>query len=366
MQRDYHYYGTYVLARAAGINAKTAQIIASSAQFVDDSVRYRTFDYEDGSSIVTEVTAHHAGSVENLNRNDQRYVWIPFHFLPGNIGEAFTERLICVKNSAIARAMVDNAIRNSDKPNSPYLIGVTAHVYADTFAHYGFSGVSSTRNRIINDSISVEVVNPEIKKYIEDKARDFLNDRQKSFIIDNIRQLVSSAVEIASGALGHGTVATYPDRPYLKWKFEYELERRKELDLSERDNRVTYLEASEALFDMFRRYVNEKESVRDDGIDLDFSDISDTVLDVIRTEGDCDTRINAWRRVIRKNRGFRSEENDIPSYLGDEWYSALKDMSRDEYDRAKASPIYKFYNAASYHRTYVLKDLLPENGINVV
>ena len=366
MQKDFHYYGTYVLARAAGINTKTAQIIASSAQFVDDSVKKKTFDYEDGSSIVTEVTAHHAKSVENLDRDDQRYVWIPFHFLPGNMGDTFTEKLICIKNSDIAKAMVNNAIQNSDKSFSDYLIGVTAHVYADTFAHYGFSGVSSTKNKIVNDSIVVEVVNPEIRKYIEDKAADFLSRKQKSFIIDNIRKFVSSAVEIASGALGHGTVATYPDRPYLKWKFKYEIKRREELDLSERDNKETFLEASEALFDMFRRYINKNVSEKDNTINIDFPVISNTILEVICTEGDCDTRINEWKKVIRENKGFISIENDIPPYLGDEWYSSLKRTDKDDYDKAKTSSIYNFYNAASFHRNYILKDLLPENGINVV
>ena len=32
-----HYYGTYAIARAAGLRPTDAQIIAYSAQFVDDS-----------------------------------------------------------------------------------------------------------------------------------------------------------------------------------------------------------------------------------------------------------------------------------------------------------------------------------------
>ena len=99
MQRDFHYYGTYVLARAAGINKVTAQIISSAAQFVDESIEKRTFNFNDGSSVVPVITAHHLASIENLKRNDQRMVWIPFHFLPGNVGDSFTERLICIKNS---------------------------------------------------------------------------------------------------------------------------------------------------------------------------------------------------------------------------------------------------------------------------
>lgn len=36
MQTDMHYYGTYAMARAAGLNQDTCRKIAYSAQFVDD------------------------------------------------------------------------------------------------------------------------------------------------------------------------------------------------------------------------------------------------------------------------------------------------------------------------------------------
>ena len=42
MQKDMHYYGTYTLARTAGITPEVAEIIATASQFVDDNV-------EDGS-----------------------------------------------------------------------------------------------------------------------------------------------------------------------------------------------------------------------------------------------------------------------------------------------------------------------------
>ena len=38
MQLDMHYYATYAMARAAGIEPDDARIIATSAQFVDDNV----------------------------------------------------------------------------------------------------------------------------------------------------------------------------------------------------------------------------------------------------------------------------------------------------------------------------------------
>lgn len=39
MQLDMHFYGTYAMARAAGLNVKTCTTIATAAQFVDDNVK---------------------------------------------------------------------------------------------------------------------------------------------------------------------------------------------------------------------------------------------------------------------------------------------------------------------------------------
>jgi len=36
MQEDMHYYGTYAMARAAGLKAAHAKVIAYAAQYVDD------------------------------------------------------------------------------------------------------------------------------------------------------------------------------------------------------------------------------------------------------------------------------------------------------------------------------------------
>ena len=40
------------------------------------------------------------------------------------------------------------------------------------------------------------------------------------------------------------------------------IERITELDFSDRDNEVTFLEASEALFHMFKEYVSRKQSIK--------------------------------------------------------------------------------------------------------
>ena len=184
MQIDMHYYATYTLARAAGIEPDDARIIATSAQFVDDNVAGSHVDFRDGSRIDQEATAHHPIDLSNRDGRDQRRVWAPFHFIPGNVGDGYTERLKCRMDSLIVRELRDHNLTYADRDFALHLLGITAHVYADTFSHYGFSGVSSRGNRVDNSSFrfheEVEEVDdttaslsPEMRRYVIEKADRF-------------------------------------------------------------------------------------------------------------------------------------------------------------------------------------------------
>ena len=58
MQLDMHYYGTYAMARAAGINSNASATIATAAQFVDDNTAQSHVTFGDGARIDKESTAH--------------------------------------------------------------------------------------------------------------------------------------------------------------------------------------------------------------------------------------------------------------------------------------------------------------------
>ncbi|MFN2353100.1 MAG: DUF6765 family protein [Desulfopila sp.] len=98
-------------------------------------------EFRDGARLDSEATAHHAFNIKNIDLEDQRKIWVPFHFLPGNEGSSYTERLLCRKGSRFAQEMLEYVLTLSHKHYSPVLVGIAAHVYADTFAHYGFSGI---------------------------------------------------------------------------------------------------------------------------------------------------------------------------------------------------------------------------------
>ena len=105
MQVDMHYYGTYAMARAAGLSPADCRIIVIAAQFVDDNAGKDTIWFADGARLDVDATAHHAFDVANIDPEDQRHVWVPFHFIPGNRGTEYTERLICRQDSQVVREL---------------------------------------------------------------------------------------------------------------------------------------------------------------------------------------------------------------------------------------------------------------------
>ena len=373
MQIDMHYYGTYAMARAAGLNREAVQTVATSAQFVDDNAAQDHAAFRDGARIDKEATAHHVLSIANRDDRDQRRVWVPFHFLPGNIGESYTERLKCRMDSEIVREIRDHHLGLSDRAFAPQLLGIAAHVYADTFSHYGFSGVSSRGNKVRNDSFrfhediddsdGAAALSPDMRGYVTAKAAAFFEKRgEHGGLLCNIKSWIG---EEASGALGHGSVATYPDRPWLIWSFDYERPDAIAGTRSARNNPETYLKGCRALHGMFRQFAPLRPDLRE-GEGRDFDDIADRVRAVLLMQADKAGRIAAWRDAARSSALFGNAGETIPDYEGDAWnrkWDALD--GRDSFDAAMNLPVWRFYQAASLHRTYVLRDLLPKHGLIV-
>lgn len=364
MQIDMHYYGTYALARAAGIAPASAKIIATASQYVDDAVHSSMYDCEDGSCIITQATGHHSADIQNLLPSDQRNVWVPFHFLPGNEGGSFLERLACGKDSAIAKEMITRNLMLAKKPFGRELLGITAHVYADTFSHYGFSGLGSQLNRVRGKSIEVEVEDPEMRKYVTEKAeRFFRRYGEHKGLWSKIRSIVSSSAEALSGALGHGAVATYPDRPYLTWRFEYESGK----PMPPRNNQTTFLEGCEALHRLFAQFAAQAPEWADPKGVTPFARIRDAVVAVLGREADQNGRIEAWQNAVREGKLFDPAEGSIPLYEGEAWSAALKAFhGRSSSGQAAGTSVYRFFQAAGIHRQTVLRDILPAEDLVVV
>lgn len=365
MQSDMHYFGTYCMARAAGMSRENAQVAASAAQYVDDNVATDPVVLKDGARLARTPTAHHLGDeISNINPDDQRNVWVPFHFLPGNeaTGEDddYTERLKCRKNSEPARAMVEEVLgRVAMDPLGLERIGVTAHVYADTFSHFGFSGVSSRRNAVASGSFRFSGIEPALAEQLKGKAKTFFSRFAKETkLLANIKSWVA---ETATLGLGHGAVATYPDLPYLAWGFDYEYPPGLKDD---RDNHASFLEACAALHDLFTQAVQQRPDFGGAAA-RPFTDIRDTVAAILAVQGNSETRVNAWKQAAADGSLFGVAE-DIPEYLGEAWDAWLSEADgKMASDAALDHPACRFHLAANAHRGWVLHELLPARNLLV-
>lgn len=367
MQLDMHYYGTYAMARAAGMAVKHAKVVAYAAQYTDDSTHSESEPHKDGGMFETIATAHtgpEAMANAVLDHKEQRCVWIPFHFFPGGEGNSLSEKLTCVKDGKLAQEMVKNHIRHAVAVKNEYglaLMGITAHVYADTFSHYGFSGVSSRDNKVDGDSFELDVKNDEVRAYVMNKFTGFLVKYAPRLVVTNYRKIVSDAGENTTGALGHAAVGTYPDRPFLRWRFNFE---KGDKESGWRDNPATFLEACEKLHKNFDDFAVQAEISTGA---VPFNSIKSKVEDIIRLEAAKEGRIKAWKTAILNNSLFQCEPDEALDYSEKEW-----ERQKEDYDHLinsqdiVHSEVYKFHQAAIYHRSYTLKQLLPKHGIGVL
>ncbi len=367
MQEDMHYYGTYAMARAAGLEAKDAKIVAYAAQYVDDSTANDSEVHEDGGMFQTIATAHTGSeAIGNAaaDHTEQRKVWVPFHFFPGNEGNTLSEKLSCVKDGKLAREMVANHIRHAVLVKDEYgleLMGVMAHVYADTFSHYGFSGISSRNNKVDGTSFELDVKDKKTKAYIMGKFSGFLSKFTPTFLIKNYRNVASKGASIATGALGHGAVGTYPDRPFLKWRFKF---KNNDRGSDWRENQATFLEAFEKLYNAFYEYAG-KAGIRKKS--KKFEDIEKKVKVIISLERPKEGRTEAWINAIEGGELFDIEDDEALFFSKHEWEQQKEDFEdlENAYEMIEKE-VYKFHQAAIYHRDYTLKQLLPKHGIVVL
>ncbi len=370
MQTDMHYYGTYALARMAGFDVTAAETIAYSAQFVDDSTKHDSKYHPDGGLIYGIATAHTAGQVIKnrlVAQIEQRRVWTPFHFLPGGEGDNSEQKLVCVKDSNIAKQMLENHINYASKSAyGLHLMGIACHVYADTFSHYGFSGISSRYNKV-HAPIPLDVKDDTMRAYLENKHSKFIAKYAPNWLLKVKRRVFSRIGEDFSGALGHGAVGTYPDRPYLKWQVTHEETGKTEV----RNNLETYIEGCEKLFNLlvnFAQAYNPKSQPL-----ISFSRVKDKILEILSAELPMNSshekgigRIGLWKDAITSGDLFPSEQNEALDYDSENWEQQKRDFHRlPSSELGKNLDVYKFYQAATYHRYYVLKELLPKNGIVV-
>lgn len=381
MHKDMHYAGTYALAKLAGLSDSTAMKIGTSAQFVDDSGEdIAILDEKTGNLYASEVSVRYSDPKKYilggqrtfmLNHIDQLNIWVPFHFLPGGKGKELTQKLVCQPNSPIARAMIAShlkqalALSRKGHEWGPYLIGVAAHVYADTFAHYGFSGVSSRRNLVDATSIrTYDAPKKEGDRFWQKAVVAFRDKWGYSFpnikdIITNIGGELSTKTE--KGTMGHPGVGSMPDMPYLSYHFQYEHTKLLEggQPTEPRNNQKDYMACCEKLHQYFCRYREQVGDKMDKSSYRDFAQVRGEIAEILAfRKPKAEHRLNHWRKKAREFWGIK-----IPEYGGEQW---LKDFrAQTSSGKIKSSHAYRFFMAAAWHKKTVLDGILPKHGINI-
>ena len=288
------------------------------------------------------MTSHKPLDYQNTLSAQQWDVWVPFHFLPGNdpAEGAFIERMKCRADSDAAQRMLHEVLDARNADFWPHWVGIAAHVYADTFSHDGFAGLADPGNKVKKDSIDLDVKSPGILSYLRSKFEEF-----KSRCVSDFAELVP---------VGHGAVGTFPDRPYLKWSFEYEGEG----GPARRDNPKSFLAACEGLHSFFTNFASVAPQGCQAAGGRDWGAIAPVVQSIVSEENPMEERIKSWLEKFHAAEfcTLQPEDQEV-GYEEGLWQTmrALSD-SADLHD----SNACKFMRAARRHRDYVLFELLPE------
>jgi hypothetical protein len=165
LQKDFHYDIVYALAKEAGYTITEANIIAYASQYVDDNTD-REYTVSDSSGefyigfpekigrsgnlffpIITQ-----AEDITSFKLSVQRYVYAPFHFIPGdnNVEIKGMKNPLCTTRGC---RNAEDLVLSARKSKDIYRIGVALHTYADTFSHERFSAFNEDWNKVYTSFI---------------------------------------------------------------------------------------------------------------------------------------------------------------------------------------------------------------------
>jgi hypothetical protein len=361
LQKDFHHAATYVISRLAGFGHREAETVSYCAQYVDDATNAGIVHFRNGALYHRISSAHKALDYRNFEELANHHVWIPFHFLPGNGGlragedpaGSFIGKIVCQPNSHVAQDMIRACIAERDSLYGLHRLGVTMHVFADTWAHQGFAGVRHKINAIqaLDD---LDEPNKSLLSRVADLFGDLFDRRVGRFVGDAL-------------PLGHGAALSYPDRPYLKWRY-----RSQENKIVKRDNPTDFLAAAEEMCRAMQRFRTADPNANVPGLQTEDRDKLAHLFRTL-TDPDGDKRHAQWLRKIHN--GYFSfppvKLEYRPKGVGSWKHLALGTRKRTDkrneifpYDPSFLSCDWKlFHDALQAHRFSVIHDILPNYGI---
>jgi len=354
MQIDGHHTLTYIAARLAGYGSRQASTIAYSAQYVDDATNAGVIRFKNDAMYQRISSAHKMLDYRNSDELANHQVWIPFHFLPGNGGKpagenpegSFIRKLVCYPDSYVARDMLRACSRTLDKPYALHRIGITMHVYADTWAHQGFAGV----NHVINQVTELQSNNSSLD-------RNFLNKIANYFLSESF-------------PLGHGAALSHPDRPSLVWQYRNGLG-----EMVKRDNLKIFTDAVDKMCRAMQCFRQQDQTMAlESAAGIPAVDAKKIAALLKSIKGDTgEDRHQRWIEEIAKGSfSFGPEQISYIAKGKNSWKHKsigqllAADSGREAFTFKPtflSSDWKLFHDALQAHRLDVLHDVLPRYGI---
>jgi hypothetical protein len=235
---------------------------------------------------------------------------------------------------------------DADKPYALHRLGITMHVYADTFAHQGFAGINHKINEVGN-----------ITSNSKSLDRRFINKIINYFLSESF-------------PLGHGAALSHPDRPSLIWAYKNGLGER-----VKRDNQQIFMSAIDKMCRAMQCYIQGDETMDLESMPGIPTKDAKIFLSLIKTiKGDSgEVRHQKWIDEINKGRfSFGAEKiNYIGKGKGSWKHKSIGQLAAADNGREifpfresfMKSNWKHFHDALQAHRLDVLHDVLPRYGI---
>jgi hypothetical protein len=338
MKKDAHYYALLAMARSVGIEKETAHRIAYASQFVDDAKvnkitlaadnpNYLLSKFED-NQIINAATCHSYSDLSTYNYSSMTANTSAFHFVPGCEGKNFPKKMRCKKESKIIKSIIEKAVNTDD----PIRLGIALHAYADTYSHQGFSGIASKVNDVEevreNNKIPAnlwDLIKEMRFKEVAIKIFPFLSEKKRDSLVP---------------AYGHGQVYSYPDIPYLEWRYEYDATDNftSRYRVSRVNNQERFIEAFKNIEKILQEFLKNNDQFKDNSItEVDYKEFY-SILTARKVEGE---RIDDWKTFMIAGGLLSSSDKNIIEYDHQLWLKkAFKDFISCDFERRIVNDVY--------------------------
>ena len=356
MNIDFHYGVIYAVSRLAGLAQNQAEVVAHACQYVDDASTNGILKFVDGESYERFASAHELFDYKNLNNDQNRVIWAPFHFLPGGDGNTLEEKAICKPNSNIAKEMMRRAIDGRPAENGLHRLGISLHVYVDTWAHQGFSGISSKHNAVVTLSG-------------EDYDHNSWSQKFTEHLSAVGETLEARALSKISG-LGHGAALHFPDMPWAKWRYTNGAG-----VTTERDNLPEFIAAADMACKAVQGYINANSDYDSQpGLSENAKRDLTTMLGSVR-DHEGDVRLGKFCQAIADGK-LDGLKEIVPGYIpkGVGSWKHIATGITDVGDGSElpkwtqsfeSSDYRKFHDAIKQHRFVITQVILPKHGLRL-